>query len=65
MTSPVCICGHSITDHPEPISPTPLYRLARKAFVSAIGDVIYLPGISNAHRNAIMRARLERRVGGA
>jgi hypothetical protein len=62
MTPPVCICGHPITDHPEPSSPTPIYRVARHALKIAVARAVYWPGISDRHQAAIARARRDRRI---
>jgi hypothetical protein len=62
MTSPVCNCGHTITDHPGPSAPTPLYLVARNALRIAVARAIYWPGISERHQAAIARARRERRI---
>ena len=63
MTAPVCpVDGHPYTDHP-PGDPAPArYRLLRRALFTALAHTIYWPGISDAHRAAIARARQERQV---
>lgn len=63
MSTPVCpVDGHPYTQHPPGTSPTSRYLRARQAFIIAMAEVIYLPGISDAHRAAILRARTERRA---
>jgi len=59
-TSPVD--GYPYTDHPPGVPPTARYLRARQAFVRAIAEVIYWPGISEAHRLAIVRARQDRQA---
>lgn len=63
MTAPLCpVDGHPYTAHPPGVPPTPRYRAARDAIVTAMAMVIYWPGITDAHRRAILRARRERQV---
>jgi hypothetical protein len=54
--------GYPYTDHPPGEPPTARYLRVRQAFVRAIAEVIYWPGISEAHRLAIVRARQDRQA---
>lgn len=63
MSAPVCpVDGYPYTQHPTGVPPTRRYLRARQAFITAMAHLVYLPGISDAHRAAIVRARTERRA---
>ena len=67
MTAPICpVDGYPYTQHPPAVPPTRRYLRARQALIHAVipatAEVIYWPGISDAHRAAILRARTERRA---
>lgn len=64
-TPPRCICGHTYTAHPSGKPQTPAYRVARVRIVRANAAHVCGPDISDSHRAAITRARLERWAGAA
>lgn len=63
MTAPICPAdGLPYTQHPPGQPPTSFYRRVRQAAIMATARAIYLPGITDNHRRAILRARRERQV---
>ena len=56
------IDGYPYTEHPPGEPPPARYLRAREAFGTALAQVIYWPGITDAHRLAIVRARQVRQA---
>lgn len=62
MTNLCPVDGYPYTEHPPGDPPPARYLRAREAFVAAFAQVIYWPGITDAHRLAIVRARRDRQA---
>jgi hypothetical protein len=62
MQNTCTVDGYPYTDHPPADPPPARYLRVRSAFRRAIAEVIYWPGISEAHRLAIVRARQDRQA---
>lgn len=62
MTNLCPVDGYPYTEHPPGEPPSTRYLRAREALVTAFAQVIHWPGITEAHRLAIAKARQDRQA---
>lgn len=56
---PVCICGLPYTGHPPADAPSACYRTARRDYIVALSQRMPFPDMSDIHRRAVIRRRLD------